>query len=217
MSTARAISAYPLSFLRGSANAEVKRPRKRKRAQDKKRKEEKKEEVEESWLAKSSKVTGSDDVMRSSTPAEVAERVAGAVYALSSQHIQHCWHHTLNGKTLMKEAQEGHAKREREGTQMVIPKTKKRKKREAEDERRGDEEKGDEEKGDEGKGDEGEVGEEIMQMQVKEEEMLQSLQVPDDDLQVVVCVYEEQRGREGEAPVVINGLRLHPAFTVVQM
>ena len=100
---------------------------------------------------------------------------------------------------------------------MVIPKTKKRKKREAEDERRGDEEKGDEEKGDEGKGDEGEVGEEIMQMQVKEEEMLQSLQVPDDDLQVVVCVYEEQRGREGEAPVVIAGLRLHPAFTVVQM
>src|SRR5271168_2275386 len=99
----------------------------------------------------------------------------------------------------MKEAEEGHARREKEGTPVVIPKTKKRKKREAEEE---------------GEGDEGKVGE---QTPVKEEEMSQIVQPPEDDLQVVLCAQEEQRGREGEAPVVINGMTLHPAFTLVQM
>jgi hypothetical protein len=151
--------------------------------------------------AKRVKVEEADHRLRASTREEVGTRVAAAVYALSSQHIQHCWRHTLNGKTQMKEAEEGHARREKEGTHVVIPKTKKRKKREAEEE---------------GKGDEGEVGE---QTPVKEEEMSQSVQPPEDDLQVVVCAQEKQR-RRGEAPVVIkliNEMTLHPVFTLVQM
>ena len=43
------------------------------------------------------KVEEADHRLRASTREEVGTRVAAAVYALSSQHIQHCWHHTLNG------------------------------------------------------------------------------------------------------------------------
>lgn len=143
------------------------------------------------------KVEKADHRLRASTWEEVGTRVAAAVYALSPQHIQHCWRHTLNGVRQMKEAAEGHARREREGTQVAIPKTKKRKKREAEEE---------------GKGDKGEVAE---QKRVKEEEISQSVQPPEDDLQVVVCAQEEQRGREGGPAVVINGMTLHPAFQLV--
>ena len=74
------------------------------------------------------KVEVNDHRLRASTWEEVGTRVAAAVYALSAQHIQHCLYHTLKGETQMKEAEEGHARREREGTQVAIPKTKKRKK-----------------------------------------------------------------------------------------
>ena len=83
----------------------------------------------------------------------------------------------------MREAEEGHARREREGTQVAIPKTKKSKKREA-GEREG------------GGSAEGGVGEETC---VKEEEMSKSMEPVEDDLQVVVAVEEESR-RGTECP-----------------
>jgi hypothetical protein len=175
----------------GTKEKAKRRPRKRKRKETDLTGSEGKGEGKEEAAprGKRVKVEVNDHRLRASTWEEVGARVAAAVYALSEDHIQHCWHHTLNGKTQMKEAEEGHARREREGTQVAIPKTKKRKKREAEEKEKGD----------------------------KEEEMSQSLQPPEDDLQVVLCAQEEQRGREGGAPVVINGMTLHPAFKLVQL
>jgi hypothetical protein len=142
--------------------------------------------------AKRAKVEEADHRLRASTREEVGTRVAAAVYALSSQHIQHCWHHTLNGETQMKEAEEGHARREREGTQVAIPKTKKRKKREA-GEREG------------GGSAEGGVGEET---RVKEEEMSKSMEPVEDDLQVVVAVQEESRSGHGVPSMVWEGMEV---------
>jgi hypothetical protein len=185
----------------GTKEKAKRRPRKRKRKETDLTGSEGKGEGKEEAAprGKRVKVEVNDHRLRASTWEEVGTRVAAAVYALSAQHIQHCWHHTLNGAKLLHEAEEGHARREREGTQVAIPKTKKRKKREA---------------GEEGKGDKEGV---VEQMRDKEEEMSQNVQPPEDDLQVVVCAQEEQRGREGGAPVVINGMTLHPAFKLVQV
>jgi len=61
---------------------------------------------------------------------EVEEQIVASVYALSRMNVLHSWEHTLNGTRVVAAAVAGHNQREKDGCQVTIPTTSKKRKSE---------------------------------------------------------------------------------------
>jgi hypothetical protein len=60
---------------------------------------------------------------------EVEERIVASVYALSRMNVLNSWRHTLNGASVLAAAVAGHDQRERDGCQVTIPTTSKKRRK----------------------------------------------------------------------------------------
>jgi hypothetical protein len=96
--------------------------------EEKVRREEDEEEEKEGEEEGAEGVKG-ENRTRGPRKEEVEERIVASVYALSRMNALHSWEHTLNGTRVVAAAVDGHNQREKDGCQVTIPATSKKRKK----------------------------------------------------------------------------------------
>jgi hypothetical protein len=91
--------------------------------------EEEEEEKEGEGQGEGAEGVKGDNRTRGPRQEEVEERIVASVYALSRMNVLHSWEHTLNGPKLVAAAVAGHHQREKDGCQVTIPATSKKRKK----------------------------------------------------------------------------------------
>jgi hypothetical protein len=98
-------------------------------AKEEKARNEEEDEAERKGEGEGTEGVKGENRTRGPRKEEVEVRIVASVYALSEMNVLHSWEHTLNGTSVVAAAVTGHEQREKDGCQVIIPATSKRRKK----------------------------------------------------------------------------------------